>query len=136
MFGPGGQAATAGAWVVSSSTVDRAGQVLPSGAAHRVLAKACDLTRTSSETSYMQCADQLGLHEVGKVHPGSHFWTMQIWESIIFCGLGAGLAPASASAAGRSVEGAVLGWCCGFRLTPIQQRPARPGTTGAHVHAT
>ncbi len=70
MFGPPDeQAATAGAWVMSSSTVDGAGHVLPSGAADRVLAEACNLTRTSSEASYMRCADQLGLHEVVKAHP-------------------------------------------------------------------
>ena len=55
MFGPPDeQAATAGAWVMSSSTVDGAGHVLPSGAADRVLAEACNLTRTSSEASYLQ----------------------------------------------------------------------------------
>ena len=92
MFGPPDeQAATAGAWVMSSSTVDRAGHVLPPGAADRLLAEACNLTRTSSEASYMRCADQLGLHEVVKAHPGNQFWTLQIWESIIFLGLGVAL---------------------------------------------
>ena len=47
------QGATAGAWVMSSSTVDG--------------------------------------HEVVKVHPGSQFWTLQVWESIIFLGFGAAL---------------------------------------------
>ena len=76
---------------MSSSTVDGTGHVLPSGAADRVLAEACNLTRTSSEESYLQCADQLGFHEVVKAHPGSQFWTLQIWESIIFLGLGVAL---------------------------------------------
>ena len=58
MFGPpDDQAATAGAWVLSSSTVDGAGHVVPSGAADRMLAEACNLTRTSSEASYMRCSD-------------------------------------------------------------------------------
>ena len=39
----------------------------------------------------MRRAHQLGLHEVVKVHPGSQFWTLQIWESITFFGLGAAL---------------------------------------------
>jgi hypothetical protein len=92
MFGPPDEhAATAGAWVMSSSTVDGTGHVLTPGAADRVLAEACDLTRTSSEASYLRCADQLGLHEVVKAHPGTQFWTLQIWESLIFCGLAAAL---------------------------------------------
>jgi ABC-type transport system involved in multi-copper enzyme maturation permease subunit len=53
MFGPpDDQAATAGAWVMSSSTVDNAGHVLPTGAADQLLAQACNLTRTTSEASY------------------------------------------------------------------------------------
>ena len=39
----------------------------------------------------MRCADQLGVHEVVKIHPGSQFWTLQIWESITFLGLGGAL---------------------------------------------
>lgn len=93
MFGPPDEhTATAGAWVMSSSTVDGAGHVLPSGAADRALAEACNLTRTSSAASYTRCADQLGLHEVVKAHPGSQFWSLQVWESVIFLGLGAALA--------------------------------------------
>ncbi len=93
LFGPPDEhASTTGAWVMSSSTVDGSGHVLPGGAADRVLTEACNLTRTSSEASYMQCADQLGLHEVVKAHPGSQFWTLQVWESVIFCCLGVALA--------------------------------------------
>ena len=92
MFGPPDeQAATAGAWVMSSSIVDGAGHVVSSGQADRMVVEACDLTRTSSEAAYAQCAAQLGPHEVVKAHPGSQFWTMQIWESIIFLGLGTAL---------------------------------------------
>lgn len=92
MFGPPDeQAATAGAWVLSSSTVDGTGHVLPRGVADRLLAGVCNLTRTSPEASYVRCADQLGLHEVVTAHPASHFWSLQIWESVIFLGTAAAL---------------------------------------------
>ncbi len=95
MFGPPDEhAPTAGAWVMSSSTVDGTGHVLAAGTTDGVLAEACDLTRTSSEASYLRCADHLGLHEVVKAHPGNQFWTLQIWESLIFCGLAAALVAA------------------------------------------
>jgi hypothetical protein len=95
MFGPGaGDPASAGAWVVSSATVDGNGRVVPPGAADRILADACNLTRTSSEDAFHQCADQLGLHDVVTAHPANQFWPMQLWESLAFCGLGVALVAA------------------------------------------
>lgn len=79
--------ASAGAWVVSSSTVDGTGRVIPRGAADGILAEACNLTRTSGEGAFRQCAEQLGFHDVVTVHPASQFWPMQLWESLAFCGL-------------------------------------------------
>lgn len=83
--------ASAGAWVVSSTIVDGHGRVVPPGAADRILAEACHLTRTSSEGAFRRCAEQLGLHDVVMAHPASQFWRMQIWESLVFCGLGVAL---------------------------------------------
>ena len=95
MFGPAADdPASAGAWVVSSKTVDGNGNVIPSGAADRILAEACDLTRTSSEAAYHQCADRLGLHDVVTAHPADQFWPMQMWESLAFCALGVALVAA------------------------------------------
>ena len=92
LFGPTDeQAATTGAWVISSSTVDRAGHVLPSGAADRMLAEACDLTRTSSEAIYLRCVRPTRSPRGAKAHPASQFWTLQIWESITFLALGVAL---------------------------------------------
>ena len=96
MFGPGtNDPASAGAWVVSSATVDGNGRVIAPGAADRVLSEACNLTRTSTEGAFRQCADQLGLHDLVRAHPASQFWPMQIWESLAFCGLGAALVAAT-----------------------------------------
>ncbi len=96
MFGPGANdPASAGAWVVSSKTVDGNGRVIPSGSADRILAEACNLTRDSTEGAFRQCADSLGLHDVVTAHPASQFWTMQAWESLAFCALGAALVAAS-----------------------------------------
>jgi hypothetical protein len=96
MFGPGANdPASAGAWVVSSKTVDGNGRVIPSGSADRILSEACNLTRTSTEGAFRRCADQLGFHDVVTAHPASQFWTLQAWESLAFCVLGAGLVAAS-----------------------------------------
>jgi hypothetical protein len=86
--------AAAGAWVVSAVTVDGHGRVIAPGAADRILAEACNLTRTSSEDAYRHCAEQLGLHDVVRVHPASQFWPMQLWESLAFCALGVALVAA------------------------------------------
>ena len=92
LFGPAADdPAAAGAWVVSSATVDGRGRVVPAGATDRILSEACNLTRTSSEAAFRQCAERLGLHEVVSVHPASQFWPMQIWESLAFCALGLAL---------------------------------------------
>jgi hypothetical protein len=89
MFGQGaGDPASAGAWVVSSATVDGNDRVIPSGAADRILSEACNPTRASTEGAFHQCAAQLGFHEVVTAHPASQFWPMQIWESLAFCALG------------------------------------------------
>ena len=77
--------------VVGLVGANGAGHVLSGGAADRVLAEACNLTRTGTEAAYMRCADQLGLHEDVKAHPASQFWTLQIWESIAFLGLAVAL---------------------------------------------
>jgi len=96
LFGPGaGDPASTGAWVVASRTVDSQGRPITSGAADRLLAEACQLTRTSSEDAYHQCARRLGLHEVVTVHPASQFWPMQMWESLAFCGVAFALVAAS-----------------------------------------
>jgi hypothetical protein len=84
-----------GAWVVSSTTVDGNGRVVPSGSADGILADACHLTRTSTEEAFHQCAEHLGLHDVVRAHPASQFWPMQIWESLAFCSLGVALVAAS-----------------------------------------
>jgi hypothetical protein len=95
MFGSGANdPSSAGAWVVSSATVDGKGRVLPRGGADRVLAQACHLTRNSSERAFTRCAGQLGLHDVVSAHPASQFWTMQIWESLAFCAVGFALVAA------------------------------------------
>jgi ABC-2 family transporter protein len=95
MFGPGANdPASAGAWVVSSKTVDGNGRVIPPGSADRILAEACNLTRTSTEEAFRQCAEQLGLHDVVTAHPASQFWPMQIWESLAFCGVSVALVTA------------------------------------------
>jgi hypothetical protein len=87
--------ASTGAWVVSSQTVDGSGHVVSPGAADRILAEACNLTRTSSEEAFHQCAHRLGLHDVVTAHPASQFWPMQIGESLAFCTLGIALVAAS-----------------------------------------
>jgi ABC-type transport system involved in multi-copper enzyme maturation permease subunit len=92
MFGPPeADAPTVGAWVLSNTTVDATGRAISSGEADRLMVEACGLTRDSSAESWARCADEIGIHDVAKVHPGSHFWPLQVWESAVFIGLAVAL---------------------------------------------
>jgi ABC-type transport system involved in multi-copper enzyme maturation permease subunit len=85
------QLAGMGGWVLSSHTVDATGQRLTDSQIDRLLVEACHLTRDSTRADSIACIDRLGIHDVAKVHPASHFWPLQLWESAIFLALAATL---------------------------------------------
>jgi hypothetical protein len=49
----------------------------------------CGLTRDSTKGAWMRCADQLGIHDVVRIHPASQFWALQAWEASVFLALAA-----------------------------------------------
>lgn len=95
LFGQrGGPASGGGGWILSTKTVDAAGHALTNGQIDNVLADACHLTRDSSEAAWIRCSEQLGIHDIVRMHPADHFWPLQAWESAIFLGFAGVLAVA------------------------------------------
>jgi ABC-type transport system involved in multi-copper enzyme maturation permease subunit len=89
------QLGSMGGWILSSHTVDAAGHVLDERQIDNLLVGACGLTRDSPREAWIECADRVGLHDVVKMHPASHFWPLQLWESAAFLALAASLVAAS-----------------------------------------
>jgi ABC-type transport system involved in multi-copper enzyme maturation permease subunit len=79
-----GQAASAGGWILSSQTVDRAGHAMSEAQIDQVLAEACGLTRDSTPGQWANCSTRLGFRDVVRMHPADHFWPLQTWETLSF----------------------------------------------------
>jgi ABC-type transport system involved in multi-copper enzyme maturation permease subunit len=84
-FGRTTNSQTAGAWILSNRTVDRAGQVVRS--IDNLLADSCSLTRASSNTDFANCARKLGIRDIVTMHPANRFWELQAIETALFIGL-------------------------------------------------
>jgi ABC-type transport system involved in multi-copper enzyme maturation permease subunit len=98
-FGTQEGASTDGAWVLSGRTVDWAGRTVHdawSGEVGRAMERVCGLTidGPSDEAQRISCVNRLGLHDVVRVHPASHFWALQAWESVAFLAFAAVLVAA------------------------------------------
>ncbi len=76
--------AGAGRWILSSHTVDAAGHVLNSASIDRLLSDSCRLTDASTKADWIRCSERLGIHDVVRMHPASHFWPLQAWETATF----------------------------------------------------
>ena len=88
LFGAqGATPATNDAWVLSSHLVDGSGHAITVRAAERAMAQACTLTRDSTVADNVGCVNQLGIHDVLRIHPADHFWTLQALESAAFVAL-------------------------------------------------
>jgi ABC-2 family transporter protein len=76
-------------WVLESRTVDAAGRTL--NGVESQLISACNITRAAPDpnAALAACARKLGIHDIARVHPDSHFWALQILETGIFVGLAA-----------------------------------------------
>lgn len=73
-----------GNWILSSRTIDASGHTFSGGQIDELLVKACHLTRESSRAGWTGCVKRLGLKDVARFHPDSHFWALQLRESAIF----------------------------------------------------
>lgn len=83
---------TRGAWILSTRTVDAAGQVVGSRAVERAMDGACAMTRDTAGADLTECATRLGFHDVVTMHPAGHFWALQGMETAIFVVLALALA--------------------------------------------
>ena len=71
---------------MSSETVDRAGHTISGSQLDSRLSDACGLTRDSSAEQWAKCARRLGVHDLVRFHPDSHFWPLQLIETALFGG--------------------------------------------------
>jgi hypothetical protein len=76
-------------WVVSTRTVDDAGQTISARAAESTLTAACNITRATQDVdaALAACANKLGIHDIAQVYTGQHFWALQTAELGLFLGL-------------------------------------------------
>lgn len=95
LFGQRSPGLEGGGWILSSHTVDAAGSTLSHTQIDRLLAESCDLGRAANSSDLSRCADRIGLHDVVRWHPGSHFWTLQLTESAAFLAMAVVLAAIS-----------------------------------------
>ncbi len=81
-----------GGWVLSTRTVDAAGRTID-GFENRIAAS-CNITRQTADYdgAIASCARSLGIHDVTRLHPADHFWTLQYYEFGAFVVLAAVLA--------------------------------------------
>lgn len=84
---PEPSSATTGGWILSSKTVDAAGDAVSSGAVDRAIADACTISRENLHTDLTACATRLGFRDVVTMHPSDHFWALQGMETAIFVAL-------------------------------------------------
>jgi hypothetical protein len=69
---------------MSSQTIDRTGHAIRPGQIDRMLSDACGLTRDSTPEQWAKCATRLGVRDLVRLHPDSHFWPLQTWEAASF----------------------------------------------------
>ena len=86
-FGPSGL----GGWILSSRTVDAAGQTLSKSAAESTLTAACNITRATQDVdaALAICGHKFGIHDIAQVHTGNQFWALQTAELGLFVTLAA-----------------------------------------------
>ena len=80
-----------GGWLLSSRTVDAAGQTISKSAAEGTLTGACHITRETKDVdaALAVCAQKFGIHDIAQVHTGEQFWTLQTAEFGLFVALAA-----------------------------------------------
>lgn len=86
-FGPDGL----GGWIVSTRTVDAAGQTISKADAESTLITACHITRSTQDVdaALAACGQKLGIHDIAQVHTADQFWTLQTVELGLFLALAA-----------------------------------------------
>ncbi len=82
-------------WILSTRTVDSAGRTIQGF--ENQIAATCGITRQTPdyERAIATCAHNLGIHDITRLHPANHFWTLQYYEFGIFIAIAAALTLAS-----------------------------------------
>jgi ABC-type transport system involved in multi-copper enzyme maturation permease subunit len=82
-------------WILSTRTVDSAGRTINDF--ENQIAATCNITRQTPdyENAIATCAHRLGIHDISRLHPANHFWTLQYYEFGIFITIAAALTIAS-----------------------------------------
>ncbi len=78
-------------WILSTRTVDSAGRTIQGF--ENQIAATCGITRQTAdyERAIATCAHRLGIHDITRLHPADHFWTLQSYEFGIFIAVAAAL---------------------------------------------
>ena len=73
-------------WVVSTRTVDAAGQTITTKAAENLLTAACNITRATQDVdgALADCAQRIGIRDIAQVHTADQFWALQAAELGLF----------------------------------------------------
>jgi ABC-type transport system involved in multi-copper enzyme maturation permease subunit len=76
-------------WIVSTRTVDAAGQAISTKTAETTLTAACNITRATPDVdaALAACAHKLGIHDIAQVHTTDQFWALQTAELGLFIAL-------------------------------------------------
>jgi ABC-type transport system involved in multi-copper enzyme maturation permease subunit len=76
-------------WVVSTRTVDAAGQTISNKAAENLLTAACNITRATQDAdgALADCARRMGIRDIAQVHTADQFWALQAAELGLFLAL-------------------------------------------------
>jgi hypothetical protein len=85
----------ANGWVHSSQLIDPSGHPVSEKVLERAVQAHCNLTDASTSLDIGRCVNRLGFRDLVSVHPGSSFWTLQLWEAAFFVGFAIGLAAAT-----------------------------------------
>lgn len=76
-------------WVVSTRTVDAAGQTISTKTAENLLTAACNITRATQNVdgALADCARNVGIRDIAQVHTADQFWALQAAELGLFLAL-------------------------------------------------
>jgi hypothetical protein len=80
-------ALAANGWVHATRLVDAQGHVVSQRVVERAMQASCHLASGTTSRDLGRCASRLGYHDLALVHPGSAFWSLQLWEAACFVGM-------------------------------------------------
>ena len=86
----------ANGWVHSAQLLDPNGHPVSEKALDLAIRANCQVTEATTSLDIGRCVNRLGFRDLVTVHPGSSFWTLQLWEAACFLLLAVALTVATA----------------------------------------